>query len=409
MLKMDPSGFRGEGKIVIGDTIELLGRRKYSQLYRIPLLIIGFWIIFWVSHYFLLRDNISFGGNSETTADFVMNTTIFLTVLFAIPLYIVVQNLTTKFLLRLRQQDIVEIRREDRKITLKNSQGEILFTALNEEDARAIELVKERISTDSSNEPPPPTKRKWSSVQTENIILIFISMLSLFGLPSLFSAIEHNILSGFYSEKGLLPANWSVEEMQTKGNEALLFSNGETIIEYKRKQGFYPENLESILADDFLNKDVSGKSARYMLSADKTSFDLRFAGHDGEFDTNDDIVFDPSRLVNNLLPMYGGENMVRTPRVFQADKKFFDSLPETYSYRREEISAEFIKLARKYLEERDVDTAMRRFNQAWLIDPNNSESYKGFAEILRMQGKMDEADKMLKIAQEKETTINPSI
>jgi Tfp pilus assembly protein PilF len=42
--------------------------------------------------------------------------------------------------------------------------------------------------------------------------------------------------------------------------------------------------------------------------------------------------------------------------------------------------------------------AMRRFNQAWLLDSNNAEVYAGFAAVLHDQGKNCEAMKMMEDA-----------
>lgn len=42
----------------------------------------------------------------------------------------------------------------------------------------------------------------------------------------------------------------------------------------------------------------------------------------------------------------------------------------------------------------DLKTAMRRFNQAWLLDPDNYQIYSGFAAILDRQGNYQDASEM---------------
>jgi len=205
-----------------------------------------------------------------------------------------------------------------------------------------------------------------------------------------------------------IPTNWSKEEKLIRGNEALLYSLGELILEsYPNELGYFPDDLNEIAKTYPLSlyKDLSSKKpVRYTLSNDKKNFDLRYTGPDGKFDTNDDIIFDPTRMSSNLLPMYGGGNVVKTPLKLQADKKFIDSLIKIAGSR-EKASVGVNNGAKEWLEKGDLDTAMKRFNQAWLLDPNNPEPYKGFAEILKQRGDLAGAQMMLDLAKEKESII----
>ena len=64
-----------------------------------------------------------------------------------------------------------------------------------------------------------------------------------------------------------------------------------------------------------------------------------------------------------------------------------------------------IKLAWQYFyEKNDPETAMKRFNQAWLIDPNNDEVFYGFGFLTSVQGKTAEAIPLYKKALE----LNPN-
>ena len=64
-----------------------------------------------------------------------------------------------------------------------------------------------------------------------------------------------------------------------------------------------------------------------------------------------------------------------------------------------------IKLAWQYFYgKNDPETAMKRFNRAWLIDPNNDEVFYGFGFLTSVQGKTDEAISLYKKALE----LNPN-
>jgi tetratricopeptide (TPR) repeat protein len=45
----------------------------------------------------------------------------------------------------------------------------------------------------------------------------------------------------------------------------------------------------------------------------------------------------------------------------------------------------------RYMRERNLDHAMRRYNQAWLLNPNNYQPYWGFARVLVEIDRLDEA------------------
>jgi Tfp pilus assembly protein PilF len=71
---------------------------------------------------------------------------------------------------------------------------------------------------------------------------------------------------------------------------------------------------------------------------------------------------------------------------------------------REAASQGVIKLAWQYFYKKDLKTAMRRFNQAWLLDPNNAEAFYGFGVLVSLQGKTDQAASFYKKALE----LNPN-
>jgi Tfp pilus assembly protein PilF len=67
-----------------------------------------------------------------------------------------------------------------------------------------------------------------------------------------------------------------------------------------------------------------------------------------------------------------------------ADQRFIDDALKT-GLTRAEASDKSVQLGWQYFQQRrDIATAMKRFNQAWLLDPGNGDAFHGFA-VLTMQ------------------------
>lgn len=73
--------------------------------------------------------------------------------------------------------------------------------------------------------------------------------------------------------------------------------------------------------------------------------------------------------------MYG--EVERTSVLMEANAVFFQRVDEA-GVTREEASEQFAELGWKYLGQGDVSTAAKRFNQAWLLDPENYLAYWAF-------------------------------
>lgn len=96
----------------------------------------------------------------------------------------------------------------------------------------------------------------------------------------------------------------------------------------------------------------------------------------------------------NERPMYGGAD--KTPAMEQADEKFIASVLAS-GYTRRSGAEEAAARGFQSLAKRDFPAAMRRFNQAWLLDPEYPASYHGFALVLiQRDRKPAEAEKMFK-------------
>ncbi|MEC4674728.1 MAG: hypothetical protein VST68_11110 [Nitrospirota bacterium] len=97
------------------------------------------------------------------------------------------------------------------------------------------------------------------------------------------------------------------------------------------------------------------------------------------------------------LPMYGGMERNTIPEIKTADEKLIQENTKFYGSR-ENASAVFVNRGFKLYQEHDLDGAMRRFNQAWILNPNNPEVYWGFASVLHNQGENCESMSMIEKA-----------
>ena len=87
----------------------------------------------------------------------------------------------------------------------------------------------------------------------------------------------------------------------------------------------------------------------------------------------------------NEMPMYGGQPKPKAMR--DADAAFIEGSAQFGS--RAHTSDMSVALGWSYFFERhDIAGAMRRFNQAWLLDPDNGDAFHGFA-ILVMERDQD--------------------
>ncbi|MDP2878931.1 MAG: hypothetical protein Q8N74_05320 [Sulfuricella sp.] len=76
----------------------------------------------------------------------------------------------------------------------------------------------------------------------------------------------------------------------------------------------------------------------------------------------------------NQLPMYGERE--KTAEMKSADAAFVVSL-QKQGLSREEGAKQVIQSGWSYWAKRDMATAMARFNQAWLLDPENGNKTRG--------------------------------
>ncbi len=83
--------------------------------------------------------------------------------------------------------------------------------------------------------------------------------------------------------------------------------------------------------------------------------------------------------------MYGGLDRSSIPRLKKGDEKFIADVTAEFGSRQVAARA-WINQAFRFHQSDNTKKAMQRFNQAWLLDPNNPEVYWGFSAILYEQG-----------------------
>jgi Tfp pilus assembly protein PilF len=81
--------------------------------------------------------------------------------------------------------------------------------------------------------------------------------------------------------------------------------------------------------------------------------------------------------------MYGERE--KNDAMKNADAAFIASI-EKQGLSREEGAKQVIRSAWSYWTKRDIATAILRFNQAWLLDPENGDAYHGFALVTAVRG-----------------------
>lgn len=87
----------------------------------------------------------------------------------------------------------------------------------------------------------------------------------------------------------------------------------------------------------------------------------------------------------NLIPMYGSPRE-KTDEQKKADEVFIKTVVAD-SGSREKASKKFAAEAWREKQKGNVPDAMRRFNQAWLLNPNYYQPYWGFGALLLAEGK----------------------
>jgi Tfp pilus assembly protein PilF len=96
----------------------------------------------------------------------------------------------------------------------------------------------------------------------------------------------------------------------------------------------------------------------------------------------------PTQQDARVLPMFGGK--AKTEEQQKRDEKFLTSCDKSFATR-QEASKFFVDRGWEYLNEGQTDTAVYRFNLAWLLNPDNKDPYWAFGLVSSAKGQDAEA------------------
>jgi len=94
----------------------------------------------------------------------------------------------------------------------------------------------------------------------------------------------------------------------------------------------------------------------------------------------------------NVLPKYGSQPKNEAQKA--ADAKFLSSVDEYYKGNRKKAAEDVSARGWQFLQQNNYPEAMRRFNQAWLLDNTNGAALWGMAAISSISGKSEESLKL---------------
>jgi tetratricopeptide (TPR) repeat protein len=94
----------------------------------------------------------------------------------------------------------------------------------------------------------------------------------------------------------------------------------------------------------------------------------------------------------NLLPKYG--LLPKSEALKKSDEVFIKTMDQIYKGNRKKAAKDLSARGWQFLQQDDPEDAMRRFNQAWLLDNSNGPAVWGMAAIEADQGKFDESLKL---------------
>jgi hypothetical protein len=97
------------------------------------------------------------------------------------------------------------------------------------------------------------------------------------------------------------------------------------------------------------------------------------------------VSVDPRLRSIDQVPMYGGFDRSIIPELQKADEAFIESTASAFGGRKR-ASKVWVDQGFVHYKRDELDMAMRRFNQAWLLDPENPEVYWGFGSVMHDRG-----------------------
>ncbi len=101
---------------------------------------------------------------------------------------------------------------------------------------------------------------------------------------------------------------------------------------------------------------------------------------------------------SNLLPKYGP--MPKSEAQQAADKEFLAAIDKLYKGDLKKAAEHAAMRGWQFYRQGDMETAMKRFNQAWLLDNENGTALWGMAAIQGKAGKINESLKLFSEAEQ---------
>ena len=93
----------------------------------------------------------------------------------------------------------------------------------------------------------------------------------------------------------------------------------------------------------------------------------------------------------DTVAMYGQPQIPRSEALKAADEDFIKRTTASYGGSREKASKVWWKEGDRYIGQGKLDAAMMRYNQSWLLNPNNYLPYWGFARVELERDRFDES------------------
>ena len=100
------------------------------------------------------------------------------------------------------------------------------------------------------------------------------------------------------------------------------------------------------------------------------------------------------------LPMYAGADRSKNPELLARDNDLIAKATRTFGTR-EHASEGYVERGFDDFSNNEFKHSMERFNQAWLLNPENAYAYLGFGLLMNQENNSCEAYKMFKLANEK--------
>src|SRR5688572_14696526 len=103
-----------------------------------------------------------------------------------------------------------------------------------------------------------------------------------------------------------------------------------------------------------------------------------------------------SRADLTLVPMYGMPEIARSQELKAVDDAFVERVEKDLGDRGK-ASRLWVDQGFRFYNEDNLDMAMRRFNQAWLLNPKEPQVFWGFSSVLHDRGEICKAREMMQM------------